>query len=419
MLLLAFVLLNIIYIVFFFTASIRLNAAAPHYFLGFGPTLFFFQIGEIKFSVGFYIPVIGLAKIYTVVNGEKHPMMYPWEFFDQPLGRRWMVTLSGAIGLFLTGTIIFIGITYFNEERIIAKEEVNRNGIYPSKLALKYGFQQGDKIVAFNGKDYTHFYELVDPEVITHPDTYYTILRDNKKMDIPTHVSADSLDRSEYFFSLLAPFVVEQVMENTPAEKAGLLAGDRIVKVNDHSIVKYHELNEALLSDDDDNVTLTVKRGKGTNSNTFNVEVVLDGNRTLGIIPKELINYTTKENSFSESIVKGTYSALYVPVIQIRAFGKMFTGTLSVKKSLSGPVRINSSLNTYLRLFAILAIVTTLFNLLPFPKSALWEMIPLTYEGITGKRFSTKLFPALRKIAIFILVLLIVVVFISDLINLL
>jgi len=416
MLFLSLIFLYIIYIGTFFVVSIRLGVAAPHYFLGYGRKLFSFQTRGVTFSIGLYIPIIGLARIYIFENGEKYPMKYPWEFFDQSLGKRWLATFSGAVGLFFTGMILFIGIAYFDKELIIAKEEINRNGIYPSKMALKHGFQPGDKIVALNGKDFVDLYDLIDPKVVSTPNTLYTILRGGKKINIPINIPFDSLDQTQYFFSLLVPFEIDQVMAGSPADKAGLLRGDRIIKVNGHRIIKKNEMENEFAEDDDGHVTLTVKRGNDNSVNTFNVDVALDDQNRMGVLTRELVTYTSERNTFSESIVKGTYRALTVPLIQLRGFWKIFSGNVSSKKTLSGPVGIASAFNNNTNWLpvAVLAVNTIVLNFLPLPKSAFWEMIPLIYEGVFRRRFTSRLFQTLKKVVIGILVLLCIFVFISD-----
>lgn len=67
--LLSIIVLNLIYLSGFFFASTALKVTEANYFLGFDPCLFSFHVRGTKFSVGLYIPIVGFAKVYTIVNG--------------------------------------------------------------------------------------------------------------------------------------------------------------------------------------------------------------------------------------------------------------------------------------------------------------------------------------------------------------
>jgi hypothetical protein len=73
----SFALQNIVYLLTFFCISIALNVTETEYFLGYKPGLVKFRIRNTRFHLGFYIPIVGLSPIYTLVNGEKR-MKYPW-----------------------------------------------------------------------------------------------------------------------------------------------------------------------------------------------------------------------------------------------------------------------------------------------------------------------------------------------------
>lgn len=182
--LLTIVVLNLIYQIGYFFTSAALNVSERHYFLGFNPRLFAFEVKGVKFTVGLYIPIVGLARVYSIVDDKKHRARYPFEFFDQSILKRFIVTMSGACALFLTGLLTIIGVNYFEKESIISKDEVNRHGIYASEWTKKIGFQTGDKIIAVNGRDYEQFYDLIDPKVLGNPDSYYTIRRGSNEVTI-------------------------------------------------------------------------------------------------------------------------------------------------------------------------------------------------------------------------------------------
>lgn len=418
--LLAFVILNVIYLLGFFLFSITLKTAEVHYFLGFNPCLFSFNIKNTKFSIGLYIPIVGLARIYSVINGEKLRARYPWEFFNVSVPKRILATLGGAVFLFISGILIFISVTYFQKESIISKEEMNKHGIYPSAWAKEIGFQRGDKILSINGKDFTNFYELYSPEVLTNPDSYYTIGRDGKEIDLKINGALEKLNtRNEYFILLDVPFEIMTVMPGQPADLAGIIPGDQIKKVNGKGIVKINDMMEAFAEDADGQVDLEIERKENNETKILMRSVTLNHEKKIGVQPKELIEYTIKENTLLEAVQKGTDRALSSLVVNIKASIKLTGGELNSRRKLSGPISITPVNNFYFwTLTGFNAMWYAFWNLLPLPKSALWELIALGYEGIFRKKYSLKLFHATTTLSWIFLGALFVLIIVNDIIKL-
>ena len=390
---LSIVLLNIVYLTGFFTISILLNVTEAHYFLGYNPRLLKFRIRNTTFNIGFYIPIVGLSPIYTLTDDGQR-MKYPWEFKQHSLGRRFIATFGGAIALLITGIIIFIAQTYFTADSIITKEEINRHGIYPSEWAIQSGFLPGDKIVAVNGKDYQEFGDLINPKILSAPEVSYTVIRDGKELQIRVKDMANYLTRrGQFFISLYAPFEIAEVMPGSPADHAGIRPGDRITKVNGQPVIKFEEFANAIRADDDEAITLLVERKMADGSKLLSVDVTPDYEGKLGIRPRELINYTEQKNSLWQAVTKGSYRAFATLRSNIVAFAKVISGHFAPRESLSGPIGIvDVSRMSFWWITGFYALWYSFWNLLPLPKSAFWEMIPLVYEGITKKKYSYSAF---------------------------
>jgi regulator of sigma E protease len=416
--LLSFIILNLIHLLGFFFASLALKVTETNYFLGFNPCLFSFHVRGTKFSIGLYIPIVGLARVYTVVNGEKQRAKYPWEFFNQSLRARFLATMSGPVLLLIFGLLIFIGLNYFVSEPFISKAEVNRHGIYPSNWAKASGFQRGDKIIAVNGKDYEQFSDLINPNVLI-PGSHYKVSR-NGKESIITIKEADPVSQhKQLFVSLLVPFEVQSVMPGYPADEAGIVAGDRIVKVNGNSIIKFDEMVNEFAADEDGNVSLDIQRKENGSVKTLPINVALNSERKIGIFPKELIDYTTRERTLSEAIPNGVYAAFTSLSTNIRALIRAVSGTLA-PTTLGGPIRITSASEIiFWKILGEFAMFYAAWNLFPLPKSAFWEMIALGYTGITKARYSYTTFKRSLNAAWIIAILFILWTFVNDVISLL
>jgi regulator of sigma E protease len=407
-----------------------LRVTETHYFLGFDPKLITFTIRGVKFSLGLYIPIIGLSKIYVVVNGEKQRMKYPWQFHDHAIAKRLVATLGGAACLFIAGILVFIGNAYFTEESMITKEEINKHGIYPSDWAKELGFQRGDKIIAVNGKDYQDFSDLVNPSLLLSSESYYTILRDSGEIKIGIKGIPDRfLKDNQFIFYLLVPFEVSEVVPNSPAEKAGIKPGDKITKVNEQPVIKYDEMSKAVMADEDGNATLEVERKGNDSVEVLTIDIIVNNEKrwknypikgwVLGIRPRELIDYSFKKNSFGQAIQKGTYAAFANLSSNIRACVKLINGMLRPRESLSGPIGVvHYSEKSFWSLTGFYSMWYACWNLLPLPLAAFWEIIPLVYEGVTRKRYPFLAFRRSVNLSWLVILGFIVWTFIRDMIKL-
>jgi regulator of sigma E protease len=393
---LSIALLNVVYVTGFFFISILLNVHETHYFLGFGSKSITFQVRGVTFSIGFYIPIIGLAKIYVMANGEKQRMKYPWEFYDRSLARRLGATLGGAFALLTTGLLIFIAWAYVEPRSIITKDEVNKHGIYPSDWATELGFLRGDKIISVNGNDYDEYGDLIDTSIFQTPESYYTVLRDGETLQINVKKIPDDFQESKpLFLALLAPFEIAEVVPNSPAAIARIQSGDRIAKVNGHPIIKFYDFVNECQIDEDGEIMLEIRR-QGTDSlRTIHVNLLLGPDKKIGVRPEELINYTTEKKSLSTAMGRGTYLAFN----GVSFFFNLSTNRLFTKK-MGGPISIASTVQTsFVISTGYSAMWYAFYNLLPLPLSTFWEIVALIFEWIARKKYSYKVFRQSLKVS--------------------
>ncbi|XOV93177.1 MAG: RIP metalloprotease RseP [Bacteroidota bacterium] len=390
------------------------------YSIGFPPKIWGKQFGETEYSIG-AIPLGGFVKISGMIDESLDTKTMneepePWEFRAKPAWQRLIVMMGGIIVNVITGIIIFISLLYINGESYITKEELNKNGIEASDLALQIGLRTGDRIVDISGHDYETFSDLFSPDVILGSDVYYTVLRDGEyyKIEIPNDFLDKLSDkRGERFIDFRAPFTVGQVAAGSNAADGGLKTGDRFMTINGDSIYFYDEFRSKMENLKGQVFTAVVTRPMDgpesdiTVPETLKLEADEDG--VLGFQALKIIDFSTREFGLGTSIVKGTDEAFGIVWQNIRGFGKIFSGEVSASKSLSGPIGIAQFFggtwdwNHFWRITGLLSMVLAFMNFLPIPALDGGHVAFLTWEIVSGRKPSDKFLENAQKVGMVLL----------------
>ena len=154
----------------------------------------------------------------------------------------------------------------------------------------------------------------------------------------------------------------------------------------------------------------------------LNVGVNEEGKVGIIVIPD--IQPTRVEYGFGESVTRGTKRAFSVVWINIKAFGKMFSGELSPTKNLRGPLGIMEAFGPtwdwikFWTLTGLISMVLAFMNLLPIPALDGGHVVFLTYEIISGRKPSDKFLENAQKVGMVLLLGLMVFVFYNDIMHL-
>lgn len=399
--------------------------------IGFPPKIFGFQFGETEYSFG-AIPLGGFVKISGMIDesldtDSMSAEPQPWEFRSKPAWQRLIVMMGGIIVNVITGIIIFVMMTYSQGESYITKAELNKYGIVAYKLGEEIGFKTGDKVLKLNGKDYEKFSDLVNTNVILSDQSYYTVQRGEEiiEISIPKGFLDKFADKQKYnglFIRPQEPFKVGEVMMGSNAAKGGLEDNDVILSVNDTATTFFSDFRAILARNSGKTISAVIQRESGEQK-TLSMDVNEDG--TVGFKPVITLNFGHQDYTFGESVSKGTAQAFNVVWVNIQAFGKMFRGEVSPRKSLSGPIGIAQMFGgtwnwtKFWSLTGLLSMVLAFMNFLPIPALDGGHVVFLTYEMISGQKPSDKFLENAQKVGMVILLALMGFAFLNDIVKLL
>lgn len=413
-----------------FLAAKLFGMRVERFSLGFPPRIFGIQKGDTDYCIG-ATPLGGYVKISGMIDEtmdddylDEEPK--PWEFRSKPVWQRIIVICAGVVFNIILAVIIYGGLAFSNGETKVKLDSINSIYVAENSLASQVGFETGDKLIGVNGKEVPYFQDLFEPSKMTASSLSYTVLRDGKRVTIGI---ADSLlneiGRQGFIGPGNAmPSQISDVVEGSPASKAGLQGGDVITAVNNQEVNYWQQVVEKI-SQSKDSLTVTVNRG----GEEQQFALAPDNNNKIGIYspnPSTVFEIRQFQYGFLESANVGMQKSTATLTAIIQGFGKMFSGDISVRENLGGPVAIanvtKQATDTggavgFWNITAFLSITLAIMNILPIPVLDGGHLMFLIYEGITRREPSPQVRMALQQIGFLIIIGLFIFVTFNDIIR--
>lgn len=207
-----------------------------------------------------------------------------------------------------------------------------------------------------------------------------------------------------------------RVEKGSPAAKAGLLPGDRILKVGEKTVNSWDELSAAIKSLPGRETVIVIKREK----RILKIEArtgVKENKGYLGIQPSLVkVSYPFLE-AFREGIAFTWWQIKFTVLLLFKTISQ---GTLlKYTTSVVGATAITTEAarvgwDSFLSVLGAISLALALANLLPILPADGGNLLIQVYEGITRRRVSPKVLQSLQFIGITLLGFLFVYVILSD-----
>ncbi|OBX23499.1 MULTISPECIES: RIP metalloprotease RseP [Bizionia] len=359
-------------------------------------SLFKKKIGDTVYGIG-WLPLGGYVKIAGMIDEsmDKEQMAQPpqpWEFRTKPAWQRLIIMLGGVFVNFVLGFVIYMMILFVWGTDYTTKDDI-KYGFGVTKTMEQYGFQQGDKIVSVDGKPFSEVTDI----------TSHLLFRDVKEIQVERASGAtETLTLPEDIGTQLfeagdlpamaprTPFVLDSIVPDSPAEKAGLLVTDKLININGIEINYLTDLSFVLKNTQAPEVSLVVER----NGENEILKVTPSEDATIGIITKgtdpDYVKINHKDYSFGESVTKGASLGYWTIKDYLAQFKYIFTkkGAAQVGGFAAIGNMFPPSWNwkAFWAITAFLSIMLGVLNLLPIPALDGGHVMFLIYEMISGRK---------------------------------
>ena len=389
-------------------------------------SLFKTKIGETVYGIG-WIPLGGYVKISGMIDESmdteqmKQPAQ-PWEFRSKPAWQRLIIMLGGVTVNFILGIVIYIMIVFVWGVESIKPTDI-KNGFAVNEIMHEYGFKDGDKILKFDGVEPLDV-TTINKHLFLRGITSLEVMHEDgtiETLTVPENIGDEMWAKGIMEpFSVRTDAIIDTVVVDSPAEKAGLLKNDKIVSVNGSPVGYWQDFTKLIQNSKEGDIAVEVERD-GT---VKTIVLTPREDKTIGV-SNSLMNSVTvehKDYSFMESIPKGNSLAIWTLKDYITQFKYVFTKKGAT--SIGGFIAIGNifpatwSWQAFWSITAFLSIMLAFMNLLPIPALDGGHVMFTLYEMITGRKPSDKFLEYAQITGFLILIALLILANGNDIVKL-
>ena len=413
--------------------------------IGFGKPLYTWRLKgkPTEFSIGM-LPLGGFVKMLDEREGPVDPLEKHLAFNTQPLRSRAAVVAAGPVANLLLAILIYSALNWtgLQEPKAVLASPIagslaERAGIRGQELVERAGFD-GEALEpvrsfedlrwrlmqgALNGRSVRLVVSDGNVRARTAENTADAptkeVVLNFKNFDV-SEVDAQLFRR----IGILGPWtqpVLGNLLAGGPADKAGLRAGDVVLRLGSTPIVDGQQLRQAIRNPVAQSAqsaqsaqtagpasqTWTVRRDGATLDVQVTPRLAVDGKLTVPRIDAAVggpPEFVTVRYGVFEGLWQGIRRTWDSSVLTLKMMGKMLIGEASLK-NLSGPLTIadyagksaSLGVSAYLLFLAAISVSLGVLNLLPLPVLDGGHLMYYLWEAVTGKAVSTASMELLQR----------------------
>ena len=383
------------------------------------------------------IPLGGYVKMLDERAEPVAPELRHYAFNNKTVGQRAAIIAAGPIANFLFAIFAYwlVFIIGVPGVRPVVGE------ITPNSIAAQAQIQPGTELKAVDGIE-TPDWDAVRLQLVSKIGDEHTTLsvaqfgsnqRQDKTLDL-RHWAFEP-DKEDPVSSLgmrprgpqIEP-VLSEVQVNSAASKAGLQAGDRIVKVNGQSLTQWMTFVTLVRDNPDTPLALDIERQGSSLSLTLTPDSKQVNGKAegfAGVVPKVIPlpdEYkTVRQYGPFSAILEASDKTWQLMKLTVSMLGKLITGDVKLN-NLSGPISIAQGagmsaefgLIYYLMFLALISVNLGIINLFPLPVLDGGHLLFLAIEKLKGGPVSERVQDFSYRIGSILLVLLMGLALFND-----
>jgi regulator of sigma E protease len=393
-----------------------------------------------EFVIGAF-PLGGYVKMLDEREGPVAPEDLPMAFNAKPLRYRSAVVAAGPLANLLLAVLLYAIVNWIGVQQpkaVLASPVpgslAERADIRGGEWVQRAGFadETPDEVVSFETLRW-----LLTRGALDARDVHLTVAARpegvGREVVLPlSTLQANDADPQLFqSIGIVGPWtraVIGDVLADSPAARAGLKAGDLVVRVAETPVVDGQQLRQLIRASVRGQEAIAsawrIERDGQALTLTVVPDVKPDGTRTVGRIgayvgaPPEM---TIVRHGPLDGLWKGVQRTWEVSLLTLRMMGRMVIGEVSLK-NLSGPLTIadyagksaSLGLTQYLVFLALISVSLGVLNLLPLPVLDGGHLMYYLWEGLTGRGVSEIWMDRLQRGGIAVLLVMMSVALFND-----
>ena len=371
-------------------------------------------------------------------------------FALQPAWKKILIVIAGPFFNYLLAAVLFYAM-FWAYGKMVYPPVVGE--VFENSAAEKAGISVGDRIISIDDKEITDFLSLSNEIQLTQTDPVEIVVERTfeaqMKPEIMPVCGKDSErkligvsgtlikeettleDGSKQCHEKVLP-IVNNVLPDSPAQKAGLQKGDVLIAVDEKPLASFAELQQYIREHQDDEVAVQYKRRIPLQAHLEektppgDEETPMPRRRMLGV--KSVPDLTVAERyGFAEAAVAGVKETYDITAMTLRGVWQMITGQRSGEDvggiiriaEMSGDVSKRGGFIGFLYFMALISVNLGLINLFPIPVLDGGNLVIFVIELLIGRELKPNVKDWIFKFGIMIVLALMVFATWNDVAHLL
>lgn len=407
----------------------------------FTPLKFKPKWSDTTYCIG-WLPLGGYVKISGMIDEsmDTEQMKQPvksWEFRAKPAWQRLFVMIGGVLVNFILAFVLYSAVLFTWGETFVPIRNMSY-GFKFNQQAQQLGFSDGDILVGTDGKTYTKFSGDIYRD-LSEAHTA-TVVRNGKEETVKLPGNLNMLEMIKTQPRFIEPFLpsrVKSVVKGSPAERAGIHAGDQLVGYNGKSFTTINEYN--ILRGTQDDVLKAGTHADSVRLKSATLVVLRKGSDVADTLKLQLDDKYQMGVEWSNPMIDGTYKTQTVNYGLIESIPAGFTHGWNVlsgyvddlkyvftadgAKSVGSFGAIGSLFPTswdwcrFWELTAFISLMLAFMNILPIPALDGGHVLFLLVEIVTRRKPSDKFMERAQTVGMILLLLLMALAVFNDFRN--
>jgi len=382
-----------------FIVAKLLGIAVETFSVGFGPRLLGFRLGETDYRLS-AIPLGGYVKFrgenLEMIQGKSEGSID--EFLSHPKWKRLLVAVAGPVFNIATALAIpTIAILIGFQDSVFRAQDMVIGLVKSGSTAEAAGLKPGDRIVGYGDNQHPTWEDFfLDVRLRPNEELPLKIQRDGQILTQVVKLQAETMEREQVgtigVEPSLASVKVAQVVKDSPAARAGMKAGDKIIAVDGEPVTAWNQFKDVLRRSEGRALTFRVDRQDSVlEMQAAPVKDDRTSDYRLGFYP-DLTTYV-KATSLGAALRYGWDYNWRIARMTGFLLKQIVQGQRSMRNALAGPIGIAQvTSDTYqaagwsgtIELMGMLSLNLGVFNLLPIPILDGGAILLLLVEGLFG-----------------------------------